>query len=445
MKLGMSNKNVRYSMHDARLPRGEVLRGYSFLKTLIIACCVLSAVCCPRLANCFASEIKIQRTKQGGYQLFLNAKPFLIQGVGYNPTPVGKGYDYNFFSDKNKPWLVDGPLMKKAGINCLRIYSTGDDLEKVKEFTRDMYEKFGIYTAVSDWIGLWEWPRANYADNEFREKTKQRILKIVEALKDEEGLFMWILGNENNYTFSGKIGFWTSPEIEEIEEPIQKQIKKAEIYYSFINDLSVEIKKIDPVHPTALGNGDASFLSTAEKICKNIDILSIITYRGKKFGNLFNGVRKTFDKPIVLSEFGCDSYDAYNDKENQEIQGEFLLSQWEDLYENTLLSGNEKGNCLGGFTFEWSDEWWKHDEGYSAGWSIHNKEAGWSEGSYFFDIRAKGNLNMNEEWFGIVALQNDIDGGADKRIPKKSFYILKDFFSSLKLNSSGLNQKTTAP
>ncbi|MBD3264763.1 MAG: hypothetical protein GF375_06650 [Candidatus Omnitrophica bacterium] len=385
---------------------------------------------------CRPKRIDVIQLEKGGYVLCLNGKPFFIKGVGYNPTPIGEGYDYNFFADKNKPWLRDGKLMKEAGFNCVRIYSTGEDLGKVKEFIRDMYEKYGIYTAVSDWLGLWEYPRANYADPGFRARTKERILKIVRALKDEEGVLMWILGNENNYTFSGKIGFWTSPEIEELGDLRQIQNKKAEIYYSFVNELAREIKKIDKLHPVALSNGETSFLDIAAENCPYIDILAIIIYRGKDFGNLFRNTHNLFDKPVILSEFGCDSYDAYENEENQEIQAEFLLSQWKDLYSSTVFSGNLKGNCMGGFIFEWSDEWWKHNEGFREDWAVHNTEAGWSNGSYFFDIRAENNLNMNEEWFGIVSLKKEKENGINIRVPKKSFYILKDFFAGLDLSPS---------
>lgn len=387
----------------------------------------------------FIKNVEIKPTPEGGYGLYVKGKPFLIKGVSYNPTPIGKGYDYDLFSDKNKPWLIDGKLMQEGGINCVRIYSAGsnlENLEKVKEFIRDMYEKFGIYTIMSDWLGLWDYPRANYADENFREKTKQRVLKIVRELKNEEGLLMWILGNENNYTFSGKIGFWTSSEIEELKDPRQKQEKRAEIYYNFVNELAGEIKKIDNVHPVALGNGETNYLKVASRICKNIDALAIIIYRGKKFGNLFDNIRNLFDRPILLSEFGCDSYDAYKNQEDQEIQAEFLLSQWNDLYAHTVVSGRKEGNCIGGCLFEWSDEWWKYNEGYSPDWEVHNPQAGWSHGAYFFDIKAKDNLNMNEEWLGIVSLGLEREKGIDKRIPKKAYYILRDFFTRLKFEKS---------
>jgi len=381
------------------------------------------------------AKIEIKSTKRGGYLLYVDKKPFLVKGVGYSPTPIGKGYTYDFFSDPNKPWLIDGKLMKEAGINCVRIYSPGKDLEKVKEFIKDMYEKYGIYTLMSDWLESESYPPANYADQAFKDKTKRRVLKVVETLKDEEGLLLWILGNENNYTFSGNIGFWTSEEIEKTRDPRQKQIRKAEVYYSFVNDLAKEIKKIDPLHPIALGNGEDGFLKVASGICKDIDVLAINIYRGKKFGNLFNNIRNSFDKPILLSEFGCDSYNAHKDFEDQEAQSEFLISQWEDLYKNTAFSGKHNGNVLGGAVFEWSDEWWKHNESYEDAWTIHNSEAGWSHGAYFYDIRAKDSLNMNEEWFGIVGLSEEIDAGLNKRLPKKSYYALAEYLATLKFGS----------
>jgi len=380
---------------------------------------------------CFAQNFEIKSNNESGYTLYIDNKPFLVKGVGYNPTPIGEGYKHDFFADPSKPWLVDGKLMKEAGINCVRIYTAGQNLDQVRQFIRDMYTKFGIYTAMSDWLGLWDYPRANYADASFQNETKQRILKLVKALKDEKGLLMWILGNENNYTFSGKIGFWTSPEIEKNKDLCKKQSMRAKIYYSFIDELAKEIKKIDPSHPVVLGNGEATFLEVAAGICKNVDMLGIIIYRGKRFGNIFNNIRNIFDKPIVLTEFGCDSYDAFKEEENQEVQAEFILSQWKDLYSNTTAIA-KSGNALGGFIFEWNDEWWKHNEGYAEDWKRHNTDAGWSHGAYYYDVRAKNNLNMNEEWFGLVSLSEDIDNGINKRIPKKSFYTLKDFFANPK-------------
>jgi hypothetical protein len=42
-------------------------------------------------------------------------------------------------------------------------------------------------------------------------------------------------------------------------------------------------------------------------------------------------------------------------------------------------------------------------------------------------------MNMNEEWFGIVGLSGDKkEFGLDKRIPKKSFYIIRQLWKNPK-------------
>jgi len=390
---------------------------------IIFVCLLILSGCLPKDGH------YIHKNQEGGYTLFVKGRPFLIKGVTYNPAPVGKGYDYDLFSDSNKPWLVDGKLMKEMGVNCVRVYSSGKDLEKLREFVKDMYNKFGIYTIVGDWLGLWE-SCPNYADAKFREKINNKVLKIVEALKDEKGILMWVLGNENNYTCTGNIAFWTTEEIEKIQDPAEKIYKRAEIYYSFVDEIARQIKEIDTKHLVALGNGEATLLDVASRVVQNIDALAIIVYRGKRFGNFFENVRNIFDKPIFISEFGADSYDAYKNKEDQDAQAQFIISQWKDLFKNTVFEGNKKGNSLGGVVFEWTDEWWKHNEGYSPDWAVHNKEAGWSNGSYYFDIRAPNNLNMNEEWFGIVAISEDKENNINKRLPKKAYSSLKEVWTN---------------
>ena len=81
--------------------------------------------------------------------------------------------------------------------------------------------------------------------------------------------------------------------------------------------------------------------------------------------------------------------------------------------------------------FEWSDEWWKHNPIDTESLKIHDTESNWSNGSYYFDITAPKNMNMNEEWFGIVALSSDQkEFGLDKRIPRKAYYVIRDFWKN---------------
>jgi hypothetical protein len=213
---------------------------------------------------------------------------------------------------------------------------------------------------------------------------------------------------------------------------------RAKIYYSFVNDIAKEVRKIDPGHPVALGNGELIGLDTASLFCPDIDLIACIIYRGKTFGNLFKSLKATFDKPVLLSEFGADSYDAYLNKEDQNMQAFFLESQWRQIYENLANNKDGAGNCLGGTIFEWTDEWWKHNEDDPESWKVQDTESNWSNGSYYFDIQAQGNKNMNEEWFGIVSLSEELENGINKRIPRKSYYVIREFWKNpvLKKNNN---------
>jgi hypothetical protein len=214
-------------------------------------------------------------------------------------------------------------------------------------------------------------------------------------------------------------------------DPVAQRLLRAKIYYSFINELTSQIHKIDPNHPVALGNGELVGLDVARQFCPDVDLISCIIYRGKTFGNLFKSLKATFDKPILFSEFGADAYDAYLKKEDQNMQAFFLESQWQQIYANLANNRAGAGNCLGGAIFEWTDEWWKHNENDAQGWKAHDTESNWSNGSYYFDIKAPGNKNMNEEWFGIVALSpTDLENGVNKRIPRKAYYLIREFWKN---------------
>ncbi len=177
-----------------------------------------------------------------------------------------------------------------------------------------------------------------------------------------------------------------------------------------------------------MGNGELISLDTANQACPDVDLVALIIYRGRSFGNLFKSLRATFDKPVMLSEFGADAYNAYLKKEDQPIQGFFLEEQWKEIFKNAYPYKDGAQNCLGGTMFEWSDEWWKHNESAPDGWLAHDTESNWSNGSYYFDIQAERNLNMNEEWFGIVALSEELENGVNKRVPRKAYYVLRELW-----------------
>jgi len=215
-------------------------RSKSFFNNLRI---VLAVVFCfwLFLSSGFSAEVKLKKTSGGGWVLLVDKKPFLIKGVAYNPIPPSKDYSYNFWAH-SEILEKDAPLIKGGGFNTVRFYAPGENLQEVKNFIHILYEKYGIYTLMGSWVGFWNSPSPYYGDKEFEDKIIAQVLEMVKALKDEPGILMWVLGNENNFSFSGKVNPWTSEEVEKIKDLAQKPFKKAEIYYKFINRLAKEIK-----------------------------------------------------------------------------------------------------------------------------------------------------------------------------------------------------------
>ncbi|MFH1045579.1 MAG: hypothetical protein V1727_01265 [Candidatus Omnitrophota bacterium] len=414
------NKHAQHSEHLHHHPHKKeqkqdalILKGIIAVLGVILIVLVVSKLIVP------GPRSPVRKLKNGDFELIIAGKPYFIKGVVYQPIPIGQSHQYNFWADPNAPWLKDGQLMKEMGVNTVRFFQPGRDAAETKKLIHELYERFGIRTIMGNWMDYWR--PGNYADEAYREDLTQRVLEMVKTYKDEEGILLWVLGNENNLSWhSGARISWNCPEVREVQDPYKQEMAKARIYYSLVNEIAGKIKKIDPGRPVALGNSDIYSLEIAGEACPNIDLVSLTAYRGKSFGNLWREVKRKIDKPVLLMEFGCDSYNAKTNLEDQDIQVAFLKSQWQDIAGNMAGAGGE-GNAIGGCIFEWSDEWWKHDEFMPASWYAQDTVGDWSGGPYYYDIGAPNNMNMNEEWWGIVALSQELEGGLNKRIPRKSY------------------------
>ncbi len=372
-------------------------------------------------------KVSVSKTEKG-YQLLVDGKPYVVRGVCYSPIPVGKDYEYNFWGDKGQPWIVDGKMMKEMGVNTVRFYRLGKNPDEVSLVVKDLYEKYGIRSLMGSYLGFWNWPPPNYSDTEFREKVRTEILEMVRFHKSNPGVLAWVLGNENNYSFDRDVQRWSSDEIDKLP-PAEQKREKARIYYTYVNDLAKEIKKIDPNHPVVIGVGETASLDVAGEVMPDVDIIGMLAYRGPGFGNLFRQVKERFDRPVIMIEFGADSFNAATREPDEENHAEFLKLQWKDIQRN-FIGGKGEGNSIGGTIFEWTDEWWKGNENIPHTWSVHDEAGHWQNTSYHFDAYGADKNNMNEEWWGIVSLDPKKKiNGINERIPKKAYSVLKEIWT----------------
>jgi hypothetical protein len=167
------------------------------------------------------------------------------------------------------------------------------------------------------------------------------------------------------------------------------------------------------------------FSEIIAKECTDIDILGINCYRGLTFTDLYDRVKKELNMPVILTEFGSDAFNTLANNEDQEYQAKVLLSNWKEIYGNVVGMGKNE-NSLGGFTFQFSDGWWK--TGQTINLEEHDATASWSNGGYTNDF-VKGENNMNEEWFGICAKGRTNERGTYELYPRAAYYALKNVHS----------------
>lgn len=297
-----------------------------------------------------------------GRRLLVDGKPFHIRGVNWNPVPKGRthpeGLDYAGFADR------DIALMKAAGINAVRTYERLDDRTVL-----DKLHAAGIYV-FSTVYGWWQ-------------DDPSVVTERVNAVKDHPAILAWVIGNEWNYNKLYSEGSRT-PALTLVETRDQ------------LNRAAAAIRAADDTRPISTIYGEIGGIAETIQAMPLIDLWGINTYRGISHGDLFTAWAAISDKPMYLGEYGADAYDSRNggkvDTASQALAVKQLTQEIIDNY--TTESG---GITLGGFVFEWADEWWK------APGSPDVQDTGGVgvEGGPYPDS------TFNEEFWGIVDIDRD--------------------------------------
>ena len=380
----------------------------------------------------FAQSAKVSvLSNQDGDKLIVNGKDFMINGMNWDYIPIGTNTVNADFWKKPDDVIKAGldtemGLLKNMGVNVIRQY-TGVPAKWIKY----IYENYGIYTMLNHSFGrygltldgVWT-PVTIYSEPRTQEFLMNEIEQLVNSYKDTPGLLLYLLGNENNYGL-----FWAGAETEDFPDGEEKINAVGELrgrpMYKLMNEAAKKMKALDANHPVAICNGDVLFIDIVAEECPDIDIYGTNTYRGVSFGDMFQVVKDKLNKPLMFTEFGADAYNAIENQEDQYSQAYYMVGNWKEIYENAAGLG-KVGNSIGGFTFQFSDGWWKYGFDDRKNADIHDNNASWSNGGYGRDLAAPGVNNMNEEWFGICAKGPTNERGNYELYPRAAYYALKE-------------------
>ncbi|MDR1941408.1 MAG: hypothetical protein LBQ47_03695 [Endomicrobium sp.] len=390
------------------MPQENVFRHIFYRAAFIIVLFLLSAV-----LSAEAAVVKVLKSNNG-WKLSVDDQDYFIKGIEYSADTIGEYPESNdwMHSDLNNNGKIDGPydswidydrdnfqspdehttgdfaLLKAMGCNTIRIYHS----EKVnKELLRDLYKNYGIRVIMGNFFGAYtkgsgaDWhDGTDYSNPLHKYRMKESVRKMVNEHKDEPYVLMWMLGNENDSPGSEANSTKTNT----------NAYKNPQAFASFLNETAEMIKTMDKNHPVGVCNATTKFLPYYKKYAPAIDILGFNQYSGPYgFGVLWNAVKNGYDRPIIITEYGCDSYNSLKSHEDEEYQSKYHTAAWKDI-ENNSYWGKGRGNSLGGVVYSWMDKWW-----LSGSPRVHDTLLGaW-----------KGPVNdglFNDEWLGIVSQGN---------------------------------------
>ena len=405
--------------------------------TLIFIFFALNACTKTDKVTILAHKVSVSNTDQG-MKLIVDGKDFMINGMNWDYFPIGTNYSYSLWEQPETfiKTALDSEMamLKDMGVNAIRVYTSMQP-----KWITYVYEKYGIYTMINHSFGRYglsingKWiPVTDYSNLDAQKVLLQEVSEMTETYKDTPGLLLFLLGNENNYGL-----FWEGAETENFPSDEKEIVAKGEQLgrpmYRLMNKAAKIIKTIDGLHPVAICNGDIGFIDIIAEECIDVDIYGTNMYRGKSFGDAFERIKKELNMPIMFTEFGADAFDAIENKEDQKMQAFYMVENWKEIYENAAGLG-KIGNSIGGFTFQFSDGWWKFEQ--TRNLEVQDNNASWVNGGYDFDFK-KGSNNMNEEWFGICAKGPRNEKGFYKLYPRAAYYALKEVHQ-LKPYSDGL-------
>ena len=416
-----------------------------FFRGMNTACQNLAAVlllCVPLAGPANAADKVTTYKDERGWKLQVNGSDYYVKGMVWGYAPRGENYNYNLWGKSDdfirKVLDYDFGLMKAAGVNTIRAFNT-----MPPKWVTYVYKEHGIMTVMNPLMGRYgytvggKWiPFTDYSDELTRATLKKDMLELVDQYKNTPGVLMFAFGNESNYGLS-----WKSFEIENLPEG-ERNTAKATYLYSLFNEVIRAGKTLDPNHPFTIVNGDIQYIDLIAEYCKDMDLLGVNAYRGKSFTGLWADVQKKLDLPVLFFEFGSDAFNAKTFDEDQLAQASILKEQWQEMYNKSYGNG-EEGNSIGGFVFEWRDEWWKYLQEENL--DIHDNNASWANGGYPHDF-VEGKNNMNEEWWGITALGTPNSDGVYTARTRMAYDVLSAIWhmDPYQLKKEAVNQSFNA-
>ena len=367
--------------------------------------------------------------------LQVDGKPFVIKGMNYAPVPIGVLPGQDPFGDYFIPeyanvWKPDIDNIRKAGVNVIKLYAGNPQRNAGETGTAGAWKQFLDYcwNGGKDpiYVVMFSFTVGDVIKNGgtgldgYMDDYKKLVLSTVE----HPAVFGYIIGNEIFDGVTGSAQFWINfgKLIDAAETAGLSVGKKPFLTTATKDDLAMQ-------------NGSPTIkLGEKSGRLKNLDAWSVNVYRGPELGGSgdspftqYADLMKQLGliKPLILGEWGTphttrevpyygqNTIDHLIDLDTvppnligpgmpyfdaKEV-GPYLTGLWNVITGN--VGAKNAQVCVGGFIFEWSDEYWK------AGNQFRSKQVGGPDPN-FMKSKYAGSYE-DEAGFGVTS---DVDASA---------------------------------
>lgn len=326
--------------------------------------------------------------------LLVDGRPFVVKGVVYSPVPPGidpLGKDESWtWIDHPEIYERDFALMKRMGANSIRVVDTSLDVARVERMLDSAHEHgIRVVLGLRGPVGL------DAGEGPVRERALAETRDLVRAYRSHPAVLMWLFGNEVNYRYQG----------ENVRD-----------WYSLLGEMAELARDLDGNHPVATANNALNGLDDLLDLAPAVDVYGTNQYAPDST-DFVRSLVPTFASrapgmPFLVTEFGADAWGSDVGREDEATQARILRENWRAL----ASLAPPTGPVVGGFVFEWSDEWWKGGDAGSP-----NPEASWqppNPGSLLLD------RTFSEEFFGVMRTTRE---GLE---PRAAFAALQDEWAS---------------
>jgi hypothetical protein len=385
-----------------------------------------------------------------GFDLFVNGTRTVIKGMNYSPVPIGAQpgdppYGDYFVPNYSNVWTPDIQSLRAAGVNAIKLYAGNPGLNAGQPGTAGNWKAFldacynggtnPIYVVMFSYVQGDVIAAGGAAYNQYVTDYQN----MVQSTVTHPAVLGYCVGNE---IFGGAVT--TNPTFWQNFGALLNAARAAG-----------QSQGVTPFLMTATNDNytpadawPAIKLGEASEQLGSLDAWGINVYRGPLFGGAGNSVFLQYQqlmaslnktKPLILGEWGTPHstrpastppsqpgyYGATGQAsvppinldtipQNQMGQGQpyfaatttsqFLTTQWQTIKANIGAGTNQV--CVGGFIFDWCDEYWKGtNPNVQLGGPDQNFQGGAFAGGYW-----------DEAWFGITSAVNQSQYGSGNRI-----------------------------